>query len=55
MLKFKLFDNKNTKYGIFNGSEDNFENWKSKELKVYNKVDGFSQDAYKGFKDAFKS
>ena len=51
----KKSNSENTKYGIFNGSEDNFENWKSRGAKVYNKVGGFSQDTYKGFKDAFKS
>lgn len=51
----KKSNSENTKYGIFNSSEDNFENWKSRGAKVYNKVGGFSQDTYKGFKDAFKS
>ena len=47
--------NRNTKFGIFNGTEENFEQWKSRGVKVYNKVGGFSEDTYKGFKDAFKS
>lgn len=45
----------NLKYGVFNGTESDFEQWQNRGTKAYNKVGGFSQDTYKGFKDAFKS